>query len=116
MLGRLFSPLPVLLLLVALHTANRVASGYYGEFPSVEADLIYALGFSLLLTWWVYADRRKRRHPVPFEFEAFVFFAWIVVVPVYLFQTRRWWGLPLIGCLYGAFWLPYFVVVAFFGW
>ena len=116
MLGRLFSPLTVLLLLVALHTSNRVVSGYDGEYPSAEADVIYAIGFAGLRTWWVHADRRERRQPVPFEFEAFVFFAWVVVVPVYLIQTRRWWGLPLIGCLYGGFWLPYLAGLALYGW
>ncbi|MCZ6455592.1 MAG: hypothetical protein O6909_15245 [Alphaproteobacteria bacterium] len=45
------SPLFGLLLLVVLYTVNSVASGYYGEIPSAEANVMYAVGFSLLLTW-----------------------------------------------------------------
>lgn len=114
MVGRLFNPLVGLLLLVVLYTANSASSAYYGEQTSGESDVIYALGFSLFLTWWVYLDRRKRRYSAAFEFEAFVFFAWIVVVPVYLIQTRRWRGVPLIGCLYGAVLLPYLASLALY--
>ena len=106
MLGRIMSPLFGLLLVVVLYTVNSAASGYYGEIPSAEANVMYAVGFSLLLTWWVHVDRKKRRYPAPFEFGAFVFFAWIVVVPFYLIHTRRWKGLPLIGALFVALLLP----------
>ena len=107
MLGRIMNPLSGLLLLVVLYTANSATSGYYGEIPSAETDLMYAVGFSLLLTWWVHVDLKKRRYPAPFEFGAFVFFfAWIVVVPFYLIQTRGWKGLPPVGALFVALLLP----------
>lgn len=106
MLGRLMNPLFGLLSLVVLYTANSATSGYYGEIPSAETDVIYTVGLALLLMWWVYVDRHERRYPAPFEFEAFVFFAWPVVVPFYLIHTRRWRGLPLVGALFVAFLLP----------
>lgn len=115
MLGRIMSPLFGMLSLVVLYTTNSVASGYYGEYPSPEVDLIYGLGFTLLLMWWVYVDRHERRYPAPFEFEAFVFFAWIIVVPFYLIHTRRWRGLPLIGCLFLAFWISNLVDLVLYG-
>ncbi len=115
MLGRLMNPLFGLLALVVLYTAGSVAAGIYGEYPSVGADFIYSLSFTLLLMWWVYVDRHKRRYPAPFEFEAFVFFAWIVVLPFYLIHTRRWKGLPLIASLYVAFWFPNIVDVLMYG-
>ena len=106
MLGRLTSPLFGLLSLVVLYTANSATSGYYGEIPSAETGFMYGVGFSLLLMWWVHVDRKKRRYPAPFEFGAFVLFAWYIVVPFYLIQTRRWKGLPLIGALFVALLLP----------
>ena len=115
MLGRLTSPLFGLFFLVVLFTANSVASGIYGESPSIESVLIHGFGFSLFLTWWVYVDRHERRYPAPFEFEAFVFFAWVVVLPFYLIQTRRWRGLPLIVALYVAFWFPNLVHLVLYG-
>ena len=115
MLGRLTNPLFGLLSLVALYTAGSVAAGIHDEWPAAEADLIYAFGFTLLLMWWVYVDRHKRRYPAPFEFEAFVFFAWPVVVPAYLIHTRRWRALPLIAALYGAYWFSYLVDLVLYG-
>lgn len=115
MLLRLTSPLTGLLLLVGLYTVNGVLLGYFGETPSPGTDIIFTIGFSLFLTWWVYLDRRSRSYPAPFEFEAFVFFAWPIVVPFYLIQTRRWRGLPLIGTLYLALFLPNLVIFGVYG-
>ena len=42
---------------------------------------------------WAALDRRSRSYSVPFEFDAFVFFAWVVVVPYYLLKTRGARGL-----------------------
>jgi len=58
-----------------------------------HAGLLYALAFSLLLTYYVRADRRVRDFRVPFEFDVFVYFAWPIFVPYYLFRTRGWIGL-----------------------
>jgi hypothetical protein len=49
---------------------------------------------------WAAIDRRSRSFSVPFEFDAFVFFAWVVVVPYYLLKTRGTRG--LIGAI--GFW------------
>ena len=115
MTDRLINPLVGLFVLVALQTGNNLVFGLHGEYAPEESDYVYAFGFSLMLAWWVYVDRRQRRYAAPFEFEAFVFFAWIIVVPVYLIQTRRWKALPLIGALAMAFWLPAIVNELMYG-
>ena len=56
--------------------------------------------------WWVYFDRRRRRYHTIFEFEAFVFFAWPIVMPYYLFKTRRWHSVPIVVAWVIAFLLP----------
>jgi hypothetical protein len=42
------------------------------------------------ITHWVLADARKRHRSVSYDFGSFVFFAWPVLVPMYLFSTRGW--------------------------
>lgn len=44
--------------------------------------------FALFIARWAAIDRRSRSFSVPFEFDAFVFFAWVLVVPYYLLKTR----------------------------
>ena len=52
-------------------------------------DMVSRLAISLIMASWVLADAQKRGRQLCYEFGAFVFFLWPVVVPVYLFQTRR---------------------------
>ena len=108
---RLINPPNGILLFVAINMAYGVIMAYHGEFTSAEADVVFQLGFALLLTWWVYVDRRQRRYPVPFEFEAFVFFAWLLVVPYYLFKTRGRRAAPGCIALVVVFSLPYLVAL-----
>jgi hypothetical protein len=37
--------------------------------------------YRLIVTGWVYLDRRCRALSLPFEFDAFMFFAWIILLP-----------------------------------
>lgn len=109
---RLINPLNGLLLLVLIHTAGSAAMIYYGEYASPEAGTVYTLGYILMLMWWVRGDRRARRFSAPFEFEAFVFFAWPVVLPAYLFSTRGWRAIPACIALAMLIFLPYLVEMA----
>jgi hypothetical protein len=42
----------------------------------------------VVLTSWVMADARKRGRRLDYDYDSFVYFAWPLLVPVYLFQTR----------------------------
>ena len=48
----------------------------------------WALLTRTFLACWVYVDRKNRRLMLPFEFEAFVFFAWPFALPYYLYKSR----------------------------
>lgn len=50
--------------------------------------LFWKFAFGLFVVRWVAIDRRSHSFSVPFEFDTFVFFAWVLVVPYYLFKTR----------------------------
>ena len=66
-------------------------------------------GNSALLAWlaavllpssialWVLADARKHRVLVPYDFGTFVFMAWPVLAPIYLFSTRGWRAVATLG-------------------
>ena len=47
------------------------------------APILWSTEVRLILALWVRADREVRRFAVPFEFDAFVFFAWPLVLPYY---------------------------------
>lgn len=67
--------------------------------------MLWSLAFQLILACWVRVDRQVRGFRAPFEFDAFVFFAWPIVVPYYLYKTRGRRGLlaaASIGTLYVA--------------
>ena len=69
--------------------------------PSGKARLAalladYFLSSSMAL--WVLADARQRRRALPYDFGSFAFFAWPVLVPIYLYSTRGWRALAPLGC------------------
>ncbi len=112
-MGRLINPPNSMALLTVIYTANGAIATYFGEYTPGASDLLWNFGLSFILACWVYCDRRQRGFPVPFEFEAFVFFAWPLVVPYYLFSTRDWRAATLIIiALAIVVFLPYLVSLA----
>jgi hypothetical protein len=67
----------------------------HGRDAPETTQLLWTFEFSLILTLWVRADRQVRGFSVPFEFDAFVFFAWPAVVHYYLYRSRGGRGLLL---------------------
>jgi hypothetical protein len=92
-----------LLLLVAVLTAIVATSSYFlavrGLKPSNEAFFFETTMYRLIVTGWVSLDRRCRALSLPFEFDAFMFFAWIILLPYYLYRTRRRRGLLFAGAI-----------------
>ena len=70
--------------------------------PAIAAAVASYL-FATSIGLWVLADARRRGRALPYDYGAFVFFGWMVVVPLYLWWTRRWRGvipLSLFAVLY----------------
>ena len=67
--------------------------------PRARTAADFAL--SLILAWWVIADARKRGKRLCYDYDAFIFFFWPVVLPVYLFQTRRARAFLTVLCFAG---------------
>ena len=68
-----------------LHEALGSPSG-----ASTLAAILASFVFLSSLGLWVLSDARQRHHSLPYDFGSFVFFGWLLVVPVYLFSTRGW--------------------------
>jgi len=91
----------------AIFAIGQWRCGAHGLAPSREAVLLSSFLFRLILSWWVFADRRARRFAAPFEFEAFVFFAWPLLVPYYLYKTRGGRGLVLFAGIWVLDLIPF---------
>jgi hypothetical protein len=71
---------------------------------STRAEMAASVALSLVIASWVSADARKRGRRLCYDYDSFVYFAWPVVGPVYLFRTRGWRGLLTLLCFAGI-WL-----------
>ncbi len=98
-----------LVLITLIYTAARSILSFHGLTPSSDTDLAWSFAFRSVLVGWVYFDRRVREFSVPFEFDAFMFFAWIFLLPYYLFRTGGRRGLLLLAGAYGLTMIPYLV-------
>jgi len=74
------------LLAVALGIAS--ALGPQGGGMPKRAEVVSSAALSFVVASWVIADARKRGRQLCYDYDSFVYFAWPVVLPVYLFQTR----------------------------
>ena len=74
-----------------------------GMLPNT-ADYVARTGLALVVSSWVIADARKRQRRVCYDYDSFVFFAWPIVVPVYLFRTRGFRAFLTLLCFVGI-WL-----------
>jgi hypothetical protein len=82
-----------LFLLTAISAVGLFLLALRGRHPSDSTQLLSTLVFRLMVVCWVQGDARAHRYYAPFDFEAFVFFAWPFVVPYYLYRTRGARGL-----------------------
>jgi hypothetical protein len=78
----------------------------HGLNTSRESEMLWSVCWRLALVWWVYVDRQGRVLGLPFEFDAFVFFAWLFLVPYYLYKTRGVRGLLLAAAIFALSMVP----------
>ena len=96
-------------MLTTIFTVGSWFAAVHSLGESETADLLWRFEFNLILAWWVHDDRRVRGFRVPYEFDAFVFFAWPIIVPYYLYRTRRGRGLLLVTGIFGLHMMPYVI-------
>lgn len=81
--------------IVLIVTVSSVFAAINGVELSRRTEILWYLILSYLITLAVEADRKSRKIPAPFEYAALVFFAWIFVLPYYLYSVHKWRGLLL---------------------
>jgi hypothetical protein len=92
--------------LAAIYATGLLVLASHGYATPGASALLWPLEFQALLAIWVRIDRRRRNVSLPFEFDAFVFFGWPVVVPYYLYRTRGSRGLFVTAAVYMLYVAP----------
>jgi hypothetical protein len=62
--------------------------GARGVDPPGSYRLLYALAFLWLFGWWLQQDSRQHRFKWVYDLGLFLYIAWPVIIPYYLFKTR----------------------------
>lgn len=83
--GMVRPTLTLWLCVIALGVAHSVSPD--GEM-SKRADLASRVALPFVIAIWVTADARKRGRQLCYDYDSFLFFAYPIIAPVYLFQTR----------------------------
>lgn len=65
------------------------------EVVSDVSDALWAFIFAILVAVWAVNEPKQRDFSAPFEFSAFLYFAWPIVLPYYLYKTRGYEGVIL---------------------
>ena len=97
LLSRITFPSLVVLLTVAI---NQTATGFYratGTESPPLSDLLGKISLFWGLGWWIRDDSRKRHFAWVYDLGFFLYLAWPVVAPYYLFKTRGVRALVTIG-------------------
>jgi hypothetical protein len=88
-------------------TVQQAIRGYRGGLDGPDAgQLVWQFGMPLLLVSWVREDFRRSRYWPCFDYDLFLFVAWPIVLPQYLFHTRGVRGIWLFLGFLGPFLLP----------
>ncbi len=101
--ARSFIPL---ILFTVIVTAARCVLASHSLSLSPGPDKLTVVFQQVLVAAWVYFDRQGRDLGLPFEFEAFVFFAWPIALPYYLVKSRGSRGLLLFAIFFALLVVP----------
>jgi hypothetical protein len=69
----------------AVYLAVHASSGVE---TSVGATFAERVALPVILASWVASDARTSRRGLCYDFDTFIFFAWPIALPYYLFHTR----------------------------
>jgi len=81
----------IVLTIIVLSAMLTVEQWYMGSKDIETSDSIFYLWtfmFSIIIGLWAQKDNNGVKFNKPFEFGVFVYFAWPIILPYYLFKTR----------------------------
>jgi len=104
-LRAVLSFIPLILLTLIFTSMGGVLAVNHLRVPQ-ESVSLESLAQQLFVALWVYVDRQGRQLRLPYEFEAFVFFAWPIALPYYLIKSRGARGVLLAAVFFALLILP----------
>ena len=99
---RLVDPAILLWVSTLLYPIVWVTSGA-DQLKELHEYLFWTWLFPTILGTWIISDALKKQHPVCYDLGAFLFFAWPLLAPLYLFKTRGWKALVTLSFVLGLF-------------
>lgn len=103
----------IIALTLAMTCGQAFMALHDGWLSETTSGLSYFI-LSFLIALLIDGDRKIRGRSAPFEYAAFVFFAWPIIAPYYFFSVLRWRGLVIgFGLLLLAL-MPDLVVFFFY--
>ena len=72
-----------------------------GHEKALNEDILLRWQLPLVLSAWILSDARHREKSLCYDYATFIFFAWPILVPIYLFQTRRSKAVLTLLCFAG---------------
>jgi len=94
MMKRAHTAICILTLMLAM-TCAQAYMALHSAWLSESTSKFSYFTLSFLVALLIESDRKMRGRSAPFEYAAFVFFAWPIVAPYYFFSVLRWRGLGI---------------------
>lgn len=103
-------PRQIIFLLIFLSIAYsyvQFSLNSQNEVVSDASDAIWMFVYTVLVAIWAIKEPKQSEFEAPFEFGAFLYFAWPLVLPYYLVKTRGSEGLVLFAGFIGLYAMPF---------
>ena len=88
--GRFLSETVLLWIFLVVYAFVRAAYDSARIGPPAGPELAARVYLPWLIASWVSSDARRRNRGLCYDYDSFLFFAWPVLLPCYLFQSRGW--------------------------
>ena len=81
-------------------------------YPSEKLIFSYTFTIYIAVIYALMHDNRiEEGFSEPYDLGFLIWMSWPIFVPYYLYKTRRWFAVPLIGLLVGVFWIDAIVAL-----
>jgi len=88
--------------------------GINNAFGSGSAQALWGLVFAVLVAMWCIEDAKLSKFRLPYDYGAFMYFLWPIVLPYYLCATRRMDGVVMFFGFVGIYTVPFILgLIAF---
>jgi hypothetical protein len=105
------SPTIILIALFVLFNVGRMISAANGREAPSGFQSQFLIGVGWAISWWVLIDCRDRGIATSIDHGFFAFWAWPILLPYHLIQTRGIRGFALLAALIGVYLATYLLAL-----